>query len=196
MTMNTSLNLFVVADPKKCIGCKVCEVACAATHAAPASKTVGALVSPLLPRLYLVRMPEVTMPVQCRHCEDAPCANVCPVAAIIQKNDAIIINEDICMGCKTCMMACPFGAIDLVPVYRNGEPVMQNLQESQQEQLSLKEKLIASKCDMCFGREAGPACVESCPTRALEVMSLKQEKKRRNRNSALNLLQSVKQFAE
>ena len=58
--MNTSLNLFVVADPKKCIGCKVCEVACAATHAAPASKTVGALVSPLLPRLYLVRMPEVT----------------------------------------------------------------------------------------------------------------------------------------
>ncbi|WP_300157240.1 4Fe-4S dicluster domain-containing protein [Solidesulfovibrio sp.] len=194
--MNTSLNTFVVADPKKCIGCKVCEVACSTVHATPEPRTVGAMASPVLPRLYLVRVPEVTMPVQCRHCEDAPCANVCPVAAITQKNDAIVVDEAVCMGCKTCMMACPFGAIDLVPVYKNGQAVMQNLQEAQGQGLAVKEKLVASKCDMCFSRDKGPACVENCPAKALEVMSLKKEKRKRNLSSAMNLLESVKQFME
>ena len=192
--MKPTLTAFVVADPKKCIGCKVCEVACSLAHAAPEVKTAGAMDTPIIPRLTLVRVPEVTMPVQCRHCEDAPCANACPVGAIVQHRDAIVVNEDICMGCKTCMMACPFGAIDLVPVYRDGAVVLQNLQDVSGGVPEIKEKLVAKKCDLCFARPAGPACVECCPAQALSVVSLKQEKKRRNLSSALNLLSSVQQF--
>ncbi|MHC1711270.1 MAG: 4Fe-4S dicluster domain-containing protein [Solidesulfovibrio sp.] len=194
--MEQVLNTFVVADPKKCIGCKVCEVACSVVHATPEVKTVGAMATPIIPKLYLVRVPLVTMPVQCRHCEDAPCANVCPVAAITQRDGAIVVNEDLCMGCKTCMMACPFGAIDLMPIYKEGKEVFQNLQESQADGLRVKERLVANKCDLCVGRSQGPACVESCPVKALEVMSLKKEKKKRNLNSALSLLDSLKQFME
>lgn len=193
--MNSTLNAFVVADPKKCIGCKVCEVACSVAHTDHAVTTVGTLDTPIIPKLYLVKTPNVTMPVQCRHCEDAPCANVCPVAAITQVKHAIIIDEDTCMGCKTCMMACPFGAIDLVPVYKEGEPVVQTgLKADDQDGLVEKELVVASKCDLCGGRDNGPACVEACPEKALEVILPHKAKKKRNVEAALNLLDSVKTF--
>lgn len=51
------------------------------------------------------------MPVQCRHCEDAPCLKVCPVQAISQVDGAVQLNEGLCIGCNLCAVACPFGAI-------------------------------------------------------------------------------------
>jgi electron transport protein HydN len=193
--VNSKLNAFVVADPNKCIGCKVCEVACSVAHTDNAVTTVGTLETPIIPKLYLVKTPEVTMPVQCRHCEDAPCANVCPVAAITQVNNAIIIDENTCMGCKTCMIACPFGAIDLVPIYKDGEPVIQNgLKADCEDGMVEKELVVASKCDLCVSRDNGPACVEACPEKALEIMLPQKDKKKRNVEAALNLLESVKTF--
>ena len=76
--MNTQLNSFVVADPGKCIGCKVCEVACAVVHSDVPVTTAGTMVTPIIPKLYVVKTATVTMPIQCRHCEDAPCGNACP----------------------------------------------------------------------------------------------------------------------
>ncbi len=127
MSLGIQLNSFVLANPKKCIGCKVCEVACAVAHRSEELKTVGNMDVPIMPRLYLVRIADVTMPIQCRHCEDAPCANICPVSAITQIDNKIIINEEKCIGCKSCMIACPFGAIELAAAYKEGRPILQNL---------------------------------------------------------------------
>lgn len=193
--MSTKLNSFVVADPLKCIGCKVCEVACSIAHTEPSALTAGTLENPIIPKLYLVNTAEVTMPVQCRHCEDAPCANSCPIGAISQVDNKILVSEEDCVGCKTCLMACPFGAIDLVPKYVSGEEVTQRLLKSETHQ-GIKEKAVAfaNKCDLCSGRPAGPACVQSCPEKALEIIAPKSVKKKRNQEAALSLLESVKKF--
>ncbi|MBU2703104.1 electron transport protein HydN [Sporomusaceae bacterium BoRhaA] len=195
--MSTNLNAFVVADPNKCIGCKVCEVACSVAHTDKEFVTAGMIDTPLIAKLYLVKTLAVTMPVQCRQCENAPCAQVCPVAAITQINDRIVIDETDCIGCKTCLMVCPFGAIDIVPVYRDGEMVSQStLKVKTAEGFVEKERVVASKCDLCAGRSTSPACVTACPEKALEMIVPKQEKKQRNVDAAVNLLNYVKKFVE
>lgn len=193
--MKESLNSFVIADPNSCIGCKVCEVACAAAHDAGAGKTVGSLTEPLQPKLYLARSAEVTMPVQCRHCEDAPCANACAVGAIRQRRGAIVIDEQRCMGCKTCMLACPFGALEMKVQYRDGQPLRQEmLQQETVDGMADKERLVASKCDLCSAGSDGPACVTACPKQALILVKPADIKKRRSQEAAQAALDSMKKF--
>ena len=193
--MSVKLNSFVVADPYKCIGCKVCEVVCAVSHSNQEGKTVGTMDIPLMPKLFLVKTPHVTMPIQCRHCEDAPCANVCPVGAISQIDNTIIVDEGVCVGCKTCMMACPFGAMDLVPLYQDGEVVMQEVLQLETEDGFVRKKcMVANKCDLCTGRGGGPACVESCPKKALTLIQPDDQKRKRNVAAALNVMNSGKKF--
>ena len=114
--MKNKLGSFVVADPSKCTGCRACEVACFTSHNANNNVgcTVGTINIPVIPRLYLVKDDAVCMPIQCRHCEDAPCLNTCPVKAISRIDNSVIVDEVKCIGCKTCLLACPFGAIDSI----------------------------------------------------------------------------------
>ncbi|WP_010295102.1 4Fe-4S dicluster domain-containing protein [Clostridium senegalense] len=180
--MKTALNSFVVANPNKCIGCKVCEVACFVAHSKKnnVSGVVGTIKTPVTPRLHNIKVGKVTMPIQCRHCEDAPCANSCPTSAIKQEDGIIIIDEKACIGCKSCVLACPFGAIELMPEYKNGEEVLQsNLKQYIENELESKSKIIAYKCDLC--KENGEAaCVKACPKDALTLITPKETKKARN----------------
>jgi electron transport protein HydN len=191
MKIPYQLNPFVVADPNKCIGCRVCELACSTVHAHEKKPlTVGSMKNPLQPRLYLVRTPYGSVPVQCRHCEDAPCANACPVSAIVQKDGAICINEELCMGCKTCILACPFGAIKLMPVFKDGLPVQQNVvldeDEYSNESVGYKQLQVAGKCDRCINLEH-PACVENCPEHALQLIVPENHRDARMQEAALSL---------
>jgi len=192
--MRGTSNSFVVANTNKCIGCKVCEVVCFAVHNKnnQVVATVGTVVTPIIPRLYLVKGETLTMPIQCRHCEDAPCANSCIIGAIKQEDNTIVIDENACIGCKTCLLACPFGAIDLLPKFEDGEAVIQaNLKEEGEYGLDDKVKTVAYKCDLC--KEHGkPACVAVCPQKALTLVAPAEEKKRRNRQAALSLLAALK----
>jgi electron transport protein HydN len=164
-------NTFIVANPHKCIGCKACEIACAVAHLDTTAATAGTFETPFLPRLNLVRSSLVTMPIQCRQCDDAPCANVCPTRAITQLDKAIVVNTALCIGCKTCMVACPFGAMDMVPERVNSESVQQQgLKTITNGELMTKENLVAHKCDLCAGRKGGPACVEICPASAFSIV--------------------------
>lgn len=103
------------------------------------------------------------MPIQCKHCEDAPCLNTCPNKATKKENNAIIIKEEACVGCKICIIACPIGAIEIVSKEIK-------LDDIDSDKLYFKEQMIANKCDLCVGKEDGPACVKVCPTKAFKIV--------------------------
>ena len=134
------MNRFIMADAEKCIGCRTCEVACAVAH--QDDFTAEAFTS----RLRVVKGDAYTTAVGCHQCEDAPCANVCPTHAISLTAGAWLVEQTRCIGCKSCMVACPFGAMQVRLVGSRAQ---------------------ALKCDLCVQREGGPACVEACPTYAL-----------------------------
>jgi len=161
------MNTFVVANPHKCIGCKACEIACAIAHLDSDVNVASAQQTPFRPRINLVRAPRVTMPIQCRQCEDAPCANVCSVQAITQRDQRIVVHEELCIGCKACMVACPFGAMDMA-IQEEEQGILQVVTEEGKEP---KNTIVAHKCDLCTGRSGGPACVEICPAEAFVIVN-------------------------
>ncbi|MBK1812066.1 4Fe-4S dicluster domain-containing protein [Clostridium sp. YIM B02505] len=186
--MSSKVNAFVVADSKKCIGCKACEVACFVAHnnADNTLITVGNINMPIIARLHVVDNGRYKAPVQCRQCENAPCANVCPIGAIVQEENIITINENKCVGCKSCSVACPFGAIDILPKYSAGEKIYTRMKQAGKASKQFKELSTAYKCDLC--KDIGnPACVEACPKNALRIFDAEKEKQEKNIASVLNL---------
>lgn len=185
------MNTFVVADPNKCIGCRTCEIACVVAHSDTNIFTSQSSEIEFYPRLSVIKTAQVSAPIQCRQCEDAPCANACPNGSITNKNGVVYINRTTCVGCKTCLVACPLGAIELVSEYNKGEKVLQQgLKVIDSGKLCFKEKIVANKCDLCIGREKGPACAEVCPTNAFNIIKsdeLSQSVKDRRKKSALEL---------
>lgn len=162
-------NTFVFGDPRKCIGCGACEVACAMAHLDKDIDGDVRKAKEFHPRVTIVRTPDVTIPIQCRQCEDAPCANSCPEEAIIRRNGAVEIVAGKCVGCKSCVVACPFGAIQVVESTQSASE--QKLQVMDGEEAHHKAIFAALKCDLCQSREGGPACVDICPAGALNVMT-------------------------
>ncbi len=141
----------IFVDIKKCLACKTCEFQCAVVHSKSKDLYQAIDEYPLPQRRVKVEsVAELTIPLQCRQCEDAPCVKICPTKAI-EKSEVeqpVLIKEQLCIGCKWCILVCPFGVIGMD---REGKAVI--------------------KCDLCFERlkdDKLPACVEACPTKALQ----------------------------
>ncbi|MDW6091051.1 4Fe-4S dicluster domain-containing protein [Vibrio rhizosphaerae] len=158
------MNRFVFADANKCIGCRTCEIACAVAHQDESSGTLSGT-EDFAPRLQLVKNAEVSVPVMCRQCDDAPCAQVCPNHAIVHEDGYVKVIQSRCIGCKTCVIACPYGAMS----------VMTRMKNTVSEHAALFQKQVpqsqALKCDLCSHREEGPACVQVCPTEAIRLIA-------------------------
>ena len=145
----------LVVKAQRCLGCKSCEVACAVEHSK--SRDLYEAISEYPPpsaRVDVAKGEGFVIPLQCRQCEDAPCVAVCPTDALCRADEdsPVVIDHDRCIGCKWCVIACPFGVITL----------------------DSRSRTIV-KCDQCFERlERGemPACVTACPTGALAFKSL------------------------
>jgi Fe-S-cluster-containing dehydrogenase component/formate-dependent nitrite reductase membrane component NrfD len=130
-------------DLRKCIGCHACTIACKAEHQIPIGvnrcwvKTVEKGVFPATQRFFF--------PVLCNQCDDAPCARICPTNALFKRRDGIVdLQSDACIGCRACMVACPYDQLFIDP----------NTQ-------------TAEKCNFCANRVENqllPACVSVCPT--------------------------------
>jgi Fe-S-cluster-containing dehydrogenase component len=112
-------------------------------------------------------------PVQmhCSHCVDAPCARVCPVDAIkTTEEDAIVIDEAVCIGCANCALVCPFG----IPRFSGST-----------------KKVV--KCDLCIDRlreGKEPACVENCPVHALVFVDIEEYETQKRERAARRILEA------
>ncbi|MCL8208898.1 MAG: 4Fe-4S dicluster domain-containing protein [Actinomycetia bacterium] len=160
------MQLTIITDLNKCVGCKSCQVSCKSHNTAgpfgPVPDedpyhdpdgmwwnrivTLEAGTYPATEVLYL--------PKACMHCYDAPCVPVCPTGASFKRadNGVVLVDYDRCIGCQLCMWACPYG----VREFDHHEGVVK-------------------KCTLCIDRledpalppeERVPACVQSCPTHA------------------------------
>lgn len=174
------MNYFVIADPDKCIGCRTCTVACVVAH----SKENIFYQNPedinFNPKLEVIKTNKVSAPIQCRHCEDAPCLNVCPNNAISKLNNVIKIEEEKCVGCKTCMLACPIGAIDFAVI-----------DSFNKDKLYCVEKMVANKCDLCISSPDGPACQRVCPTQAFKIVENLEENIKNKRKASITNLSNL-----
>ncbi|ADU71941.1 4Fe-4S dicluster domain-containing protein [Pantoea sp. At-9b] len=167
------MNRFVIADSKLCIGCHTCEAACAETHRQQGLQS--------MPRLTVTRSRDESAPQLCRHCEDAPCASVCPVNAITRVDGAVQLNANLCVSCKLCGIACPFGAIEFSgsrPLHIPADVNTPKAPAAPPDPLHVSTLLdwipgvraVAVKCDLCSFDPNGPACVRTCPTKALQLI--------------------------
>ena len=155
------MNRFIAANPSKCIGCRTCEIACVLAHNGGRGVETLTPVS-FRPRLKMTRTRDISMAVTCHQCEDAPCANACPTGAIVYRQNSVQVEQERCIGCKSCMMACPFGVMEVITL-----PAMRPFAGVT---VAVGVKAEAHKCDLCVDRPGGPACVSVCPTKALEVL--------------------------
>ncbi len=147
----------VYVDLARCLGCKTCEIACAVAHSRgrrPGQPLMldlyAAIADPAArPRVRVVPVsqayyPQITLPIQCRHCEKPQCVAACVTGALTRDaKGRVNLAPERCIGCRMCVMLCPYGAIRVDPVMG-----------------------VALKCDLC-PEEPEPACVSSCPTKAL-----------------------------
>jgi Fe-S-cluster-containing dehydrogenase component/formate-dependent nitrite reductase membrane component NrfD len=135
-----------VIDHRKCIGCHACTVACKEENRVPLGafrtwvKYVEKGVFPHTRRYFSV--------LRCNHCDDAPCVTICPTVALYRRPDGVVDFDGArCIGCKSCMQACPYDALYIDPATNT-----------------------AAKCNYCAHRlEVGlePACVIVCPEQAI-----------------------------
>lgn len=172
-------NRFISADANKCIGCKTCEIACVMSH----TGDIAINAEIFFPRLHVIKGMAITTPVTCKQCDNAPCANACPTNAIIRKANSIQVIQERCIGCKTCVIACPFGAMNVVTQKQEADP------KTGIESYQTK----ALKCDLCIDNPNGPACVSVCPTKALTLVEPRtvdkmiQEKQKRTALDEMNI---------
>jgi Fe-S-cluster-containing dehydrogenase component len=133
-------------DNTTCIGCHACTVACKTEHEVP----IG------VNRTWVKYIERGTFPdtrrtftvTRCNHCVDAPCVNICPTTALFIRPDGIVdFDNRRCIGCKSCMQACPYDALYIDP-----------------------QTQTAAKCNYCthkIDRGLEPACVTVCPEEAI-----------------------------
>jgi len=157
----------MVVDLKYCIGCNTCVIACKGGNGTPPGVFWNKVLEEEVGKFPNSR--RVFWSVRCMHCEEPACLDVCPTGATTQRKDKIVqIDAQKCVGCKACILACPYEARTL---WEDGSGYFQNT-FSPYEKAAYSQHFpkTVQKCDFCTDRiDKGlkPYCVESCPTRAL-----------------------------
>jgi len=127
----------LLINPDKCTGCLQCEMACSLENEGVFNPSKSRI------KVFDFHHEGRKVPYTCTQCAEAWCLHACPVEAIKmdRATGAKVVNESVCVGCKVCTIACPFGTVN----YNHDTG-----------------KVI--KCDLCGGK---PACAEACPTQAI-----------------------------
>jgi Fe-S-cluster-containing dehydrogenase component len=132
----------IAIDYERCTGCRRCELACSLHHFGECNPKLSCI------RLVFLEETKETFPVSCANCSTPICLDLCPVKAISidPKTTAAVIDSNRCIGCKTCVIHCPFGAAGFNPHTR-----------------------VSFKCDLCGGE---PLCATFCASGALKFLPL------------------------
>ena len=127
-------------DYQKCTGCRTCELVCAVRH--------DGFSNPARSRIRVMKWEAegLYIPMSCQQCQDAPCMNVCPVKAIARDEQLgrVSVDYDACIGCRSCVGICPFGAMSFNSIDKQ-----------------------VFKCDLCDG---DPQCVRFCDVKAVDLL--------------------------
>jgi anaerobic carbon-monoxide dehydrogenase iron sulfur subunit len=152
-------------DYPKCTGCRLCELVCAVFH--------DGISNPSRSRIKVMKWEAegLYIPMSCQQCQDAPCMNVCPVKAISRDEELgrVFVDYDICIGCRSCVTVCPFGAMNF----------------------NIKDKQIF-KCDLCDG---DPQCVRFCEVKAIEYLEVDDVSIYKKRDAATRISVAGKEAA-
>ena len=148
----------MLVDATRCVsGCDACVKACATEHGLEMTDR------PEIDAQWIRKVDlidentgrEISLPVMCQHCEDAPCVAVCPTGASFRREDGIVlVNKHTCIGCRYCMMACPYKARSFIHINLVGQRTH-----------SPRGKGTVESCTFCVhrvDRDREPACVEAC----------------------------------
>lgn len=172
---------FIITNPQTCVGCHACEVACVVTYNKGEHPKIK---EQFQPRIRVQKVTQgrkkVYTALACRQCENAPCVRSCPSAALKQSNEKVYLDKSLCIGCKACVIACPFGAIRMVDESIEGTLGVGNTE-------GVFNKSVAHKCDLCEGRRESPACAAACPTGSIKLISiemLQQQKHQKQMQTA------------
>jgi carbon-monoxide dehydrogenase iron sulfur subunit len=151
----------IAVDHEKCTGCRQCEMVCSVFHTGASN--------PARSRIKVVKWEDVGLylPTTCMNCEKPFCVEVCPTKACHKDSEhqRVLIDKDKCIGCKTCIIACPFGA----PLFDSVERV-------------------SIKCDYCDG---DPKCVAFCEAKAVYYVEADRTGLKRKREAAMKLSDSM-----
>lgn len=165
------MKLGMVIDLGRCVGCTTCVVACKMQNNVPMGMTWTRVISEEAEEIDGVtgEYPHVSrtfLPIACQHCENAPCVKACPVGATYKAEDGrVLINYDLCIGCRYCMAACPYNARMFNWLKATREPDFNYGDKD----VPLRKVGIVEKCTMCKERtDKGlePICVDVCPAKA------------------------------
>jgi carbon-monoxide dehydrogenase iron sulfur subunit len=152
----------VYVNEEVCIGCHLCEIYCQLQHAQSKDLVkVFKRENPRpLPRLRVEEQGIISFSVRCQQCDEAPCVQACLTGALARDpaSGEVTVDQERCIGCWTCLLVCPLGAI---------------------RQNEAQDKTI--KCDLCPGEEV-PVCVTNCPNEALFYVEVNNGSKGRIRH--------------
>ncbi|MCF8012303.1 MAG: 4Fe-4S dicluster domain-containing protein [Clostridiales bacterium] len=141
----------IQVKPEVCIGCHLCEIWCQVAHSKSKNIIKTFLYEKTIPmsRVVVEENLPLTFPMQCRHCQEPDCVSACISGALIKDSASgkVIHDPSKCVGCFSCVMACPYGNIFV----------------------NEKTREIV-KCDLCEGLDE-PYCVSHCPNEALVYVS-------------------------
>ncbi|MDR3288826.1 MAG: 4Fe-4S binding protein [Peptococcaceae bacterium] len=134
----------VYVNEKWCLGCHLCEFYCAFANTGEKDMAQALKDLKINPRIKIEEQNGISFAVSCRHCREPFCVKAC-ISGALQANDGVItIDKDKCIGCCTCILSCPFGAV------------------------AVSEEGVVQKCELCVQTHEGtPRCVEGCPNNAI-----------------------------
>ena len=134
----------VYVNEQWCLGCHLCEYNCAFANSGQTNIVKALKGKSIFPRIHVEGEDKITFAVSCRHCEDPMCITSCISGALSKKDGTVCIDRNKCVGCLTCILVCPYGA------------------------MSQDANGAVQKCELCMGNTCGePACVKGCPNRAI-----------------------------
>lgn len=147
------MQLEFMQENEYCTGCKSCQQACKDEHSLQVGKNLRRVIAKeIIDKKQKIKVSYIS--ISCNHCDKPICVEKCPVGAIVKRAEdgVVIINEENCVGCSTCVRSCPYGSIQLQEKTRK-----------------------AIKCDMCIGllkQGKNPICVDACPLHLLHIESV------------------------